>query len=89
MLDEAGQDTDYEDENDSEVEDHVEVREKNTDTEQEGDSESELEDERGTYLGKDSRESIHILYFHKIILTKKLKEDFFWKSCRMNSLTRS
>ena len=26
MLDEAGQDTDYEDENDSEVEDHVEVR---------------------------------------------------------------
>lgn len=55
MLDEAGQDTDYEDENDSEVEDHVEVREENTDTEQEGDSEGELEDERGTYLGKDSQ----------------------------------
>ena len=55
MLDEAGQDTDY-DENDSEVEDHVEVRDENTDTEPEGYSESELEDERGT-LGKILKQS--------------------------------
>lgn len=60
LLDESSSGSGYEDENDSEVEDNVEVQEETYDTEQDDDNDEIFEEEhnessRDFYLGKDGQ----------------------------------